>query len=44
MEDILDILLSLKDSDGNPLLTTEEIKAELSVSPMTKISFAVFYG
>lgn len=29
-EDLLDILITVKDSDGKPLLTTEEIKAQAS--------------
>ncbi|CAA2964107.1 isoleucine N-monooxygenase 2-like [Olea europaea subsp. europaea] len=28
-EDILDVMINLKDSDGSPLLTTEEIKAQI---------------
>lgn len=31
VEDLLDVLISLNDTDGNPLLTTEEIKAQSSV-------------
>ena len=31
MEDVLDILISVKDNDGKSLLTTEEIKAQLAV-------------
>ncbi|XP_042503993.1 tryptophan N-monooxygenase CYP79A68-like isoform X2 [Macadamia integrifolia] len=29
-QDLLDILISVKDSDGNPLLSTEEIKAQVA--------------
>lgn len=31
-EDILDVLISLKDSNNDPLLSTEEIKAQVNVS------------
>lgn len=30
-EDLLDIFISIKDDDGNPLLSTEEIKAQITV-------------
>ncbi|TXG46888.1 hypothetical protein EZV62_026182 [Acer yangbiense] len=29
-EDLLDVLITLKDEDGNPLLSTEEIKAQIT--------------
>ncbi|PON55405.1 Cytochrome P [Parasponia andersonii] len=31
-EDLLDVFISLKDSDGNPLLSDEEVRAQVTVS------------
>jgi hypothetical protein len=34
MEDFLDVLITLKDAQGNPLLTIEEVKAQSQVKYM----------
>ncbi|MCL7030112.1 hypothetical protein MKW94_005826 [Papaver nudicaule] len=35
-EDLLDVLISLKDANGNPLLSTDEIKAQSALTCLTK--------
>lgn len=41
-EDVLDVLISLKDVGGRPVLTTEEIKAQCAVRAVLKMSEHAF--
>ena len=38
-EDLLDVLISLKDADNNPLLTVEEIKSQIVVTIFSIFTF-----
>ena len=41
-QDLLDLLISLKDKNGEPLLSLEEIKAQVNVSVSLSLSLFLF--